>query len=108
VAWFPVHCTSINNTNKLISGDNKGVAAQLLEKWATSAKGNVSQGEFVGAFGQANVGDTSPNTQGAFCLDTGDPRLSHRTSLPYAQTTWQVAHALPPSPLHPLPRLPAL
>ena len=77
VAWFPVHCTSINNTNKLISGDNKGVAAQLLEKWATSAKGNVSQGEFVGAFAQANVGDTSPNTQGAFCLDTGGISWPH-------------------------------
>ncbi len=23
VTWFPVHCTSINNTNRLISGDNK-------------------------------------------------------------------------------------
>ena len=65
-----MHCTSINNTNTLISGDNKGVAAQLMEKWAFNA-GNVSQGEFVGAFAQANVGDTSPNTQGAFCLDTG-------------------------------------
>jgi len=28
VSWFPVHCTSINNTNSLISGDNKGVASQ--------------------------------------------------------------------------------
>lgn len=73
VAWFPVHCTSINNTNTLISGDNKGVAAQLMEKWASSAKSNVSDGDFVGAFAQANVGDTSPNTQGAFCLDTGKP-----------------------------------
>ena len=70
VSWFPVHCTSINNTNTLISGDNKGVAAQLMEKWALNS-GNVSRGEFVGAFAQANVGDTSPNTQGAFCLDTG-------------------------------------
>ena len=36
VAWFPVHCTSINNTNDLISGDNKGVAAQLFKRWAGS------------------------------------------------------------------------
>ena len=28
ISWFPVHCTSINNTNSLISGDNKGVASQ--------------------------------------------------------------------------------
>ena len=66
MTWFPVHCTSINNTNTLISGDNKGTAAQLLEKWGSE---NASS-PFIAAFGQANVGDTSPNTQGAFCLDT--------------------------------------
>ena len=71
MTWFPVHCTSINNTNTLISGDNKGVAAQFLEGWA-AADGNGTVGkEFVGAFGQANVGDTSPNVLGAFCQDTG-------------------------------------
>lgn len=77
VTWFPVHCTSINNTNSLISGDNKGVAAQFLEGWAAGAgqadaNGNDTMGSnFVGAFGQANVGDTSPNVLGAFCYDTG-------------------------------------
>lgn len=71
MSWFPVHCTSINNTNSLISGDNKGVAAQLMEKWASGSGSNVSDGNFVAAFAQANVGDTSPNTQGAFCADTG-------------------------------------
>ncbi len=30
---------------------------------------------FVAAFGQANVGDTSPNVLGAFCQDTGVPHL---------------------------------
>ena len=77
VTWFPVHCTSINNTNSLISGDNKGVAAQFLEGWAAGAdragangNGTMDSG-FVGAFGQANVGDTSPNVLGAFCYDTG-------------------------------------
>ncbi len=68
VTWFPVHCTSINNTNTLISGDNKGTAAQLLEKWGAE---NASS-PFIAAFAQANVGDTSPNTQGAFCLDTSE------------------------------------
>lgn len=66
VSWFPVHCTSINNTNKFISGDNKGVAAQYLEKW-----GQKEGKEIITAFAQANVGDTSPNTKGAFCQDTG-------------------------------------
>jgi neutral ceramidase len=76
VTWFPVHCTCINNTNDLISGDNKGVASQLLEAWAAQEAGanggNASvRGDFVGAFGQSNVGDTSPNILGAFCQDTG-------------------------------------
>ena len=81
ISWFPVHCTSINNTNDLISGDNKGVASQFLEKWAvkqsTAQAGSQELGQlqvthdFVAAFGQANVGDTSPNIQGAFCQDTG-------------------------------------
>ena len=74
MTWFPVHCTSINNTNTLISGDNKGVAAQFLEGWAAGAACNSTVGRgFVGAFGQANVGDTSPNVLGAFCQDTGTP-----------------------------------
>lgn len=30
--WFPVHCTSMNNSNKLISGDNKGYASYIFEK----------------------------------------------------------------------------
>lgn len=64
-SWYPVHGTSVNNTNTLINGDNKGTASLLMEK---------SMGEnFIAAFCQANVGDTSPNTLGAFCIDTGLP-----------------------------------
>ena len=79
MTWYPVHCTSINNTNSLISGDNKGVAAQFLEGWAAGAARNSTVGRgFVGAFGQANVGDTSPNVLGAFCQDTGMPACCGR------------------------------
>ena len=79
VAWYPVHCTSINNTNSLISGDNKGVAAQFMEEWAahSSMNGNATVGQdFVASFGQSNVGDTSPNILGAFCQDTGEALFS--------------------------------
>lgn len=31
--WFAVHGTSMNRTNKLISGDNKGAAARFMEDW---------------------------------------------------------------------------
>ena len=30
--WFAVHGTSMNNTNHLISGDNKGYASYLFEQ----------------------------------------------------------------------------
>lgn len=32
IAWFPVHCTSMNNSNRLISGDNKGYASYRFER----------------------------------------------------------------------------
>jgi neutral ceramidase len=63
LSWFPVHGTSLYQNNTLITGDNKGVAAYLLEE--TQLPG------FVAGFSQANVGDTSPNTLGPFCEDTG-------------------------------------
>ena len=31
-SWFAVHCTSMNNTNRLISSDNKGYASILFEQ----------------------------------------------------------------------------
>lgn len=32
ISWFAVHGTSMNNSNKLISGDNKGYAAMRFEQ----------------------------------------------------------------------------
>ena len=43
--------------------------------WCRAAAGGAKDGDFdpafVAGFGQANVGDTSPNILGAFCQDTG-------------------------------------
>lgn len=58
--WFPVHGTSMYGNNTLVTGDNKGVAAYLLEKASDDPS-------FVAGFSQANVGDTSPNVLGAYC-----------------------------------------
>eukprot|EP00117_Sycon_ciliatum_P000562 scpid53224/ scgid6579/ Neutral ceramidase B; Acylsphingosine deacylase 2B; N-acylsphingosine amidohydrolase 2B len=70
ISWFAVHCTSMNNTNRLISSDNKGYAALLFEE--TMNPGHFpGQGDFVAAFAQGNEGDVSPNTKGARCIDTG-------------------------------------
>ena len=41
INWFAVHPTSMNNTNHLISGDNKGLASQLLEGYVNK-NNNVS------------------------------------------------------------------
>ncbi|XP_029126159.1 neutral ceramidase 2 [Cajanus cajan] len=35
-SWFATHGTSMSRDNKLISGDNKGVAARLFEDWFAS------------------------------------------------------------------------
>jgi hypothetical protein len=71
LSWFPVHPTSMNNTNTLLSGDNKGAAEQFVEKrWAPQQQG-LEPG-FMAAFVQSNGADTSPNILGTYCLDTGE------------------------------------
>ncbi|PVD38057.1 hypothetical protein C0Q70_00667 [Pomacea canaliculata] len=73
INWYAVHCTSMNNTNGLISSDNKGYAEQLFERYML-ARGNLSiPGQFVAAFAQSNEGDVSPNTKGPHCTDSGLP-----------------------------------
>eukprot|EP01092_Planopodium_desertum_P014681 TRINITY_DN7499_c0_g1_i1.p1 TRINITY_DN7499_c0_g1~~TRINITY_DN7499_c0_g1_i1.p1 ORF type:complete len:496 (+),score=51.86 TRINITY_DN7499_c0_g1_i1:78-1490(+) len=59
----------MNNTNELISGDNKGYASYLFEKYMNGNTSLPGQGPFVAAFAQSNEGDVSPNTLGAFCPD---------------------------------------
>jgi len=65
--WFPVHGTSLLGNQTLIAGDNKGVAAYLLEQ-DMEASTTAAPG-FVAGFSQANVGDTTPNIEGAYCED---------------------------------------
>jgi neutral ceramidase len=57
--WYGVHGTSMAQTNRLLSGDNKGYAELRFERdFAT----DYSAGDtFVGAFLQADEGDNSPN-----------------------------------------------
>lgn len=71
--WFAVHPTSMNNTNLLTSGDNKGFASYLFEKDINGPTEKVrpGMGEFVAAFASTNLGDVSPNTQTPRCRDTG-------------------------------------
>mmetsp|Transcript_83783 Transcript_83783/g.236710 ORF Transcript_83783/g.236710 Transcript_83783/m.236710 type:complete len:758 (+) Transcript_83783:84-2357(+) len=73
--WFAVHGTSMNNTNRLLSGDNRGYASYLFEREINGPTETVApgHGDFVAAFASTNLGDVSPNTMGAKCLDTGLP-----------------------------------
>lgn len=71
VNWFAVHGTSMNNTNLLTSGDNRGYASYMLERHFNGQHAMPGTGPFVGAFASTNLGDVSPNTMGAKCIDTG-------------------------------------
>lgn len=62
----------MNNTNHLVNGDNKGYAAYAAEKHYNHGKPG-GRGSFVAAFAQANEGDVSPNTEGAYCTGTNIP-----------------------------------
>ncbi|KAI1770377.1 Neutral/alkaline nonlysosomal ceramidase [Hypoxylon cercidicola] len=67
LTWYPVHGTSIYQNSTHVAGDNKGVAELMFEK-AMEDEESAADG-FVAGFSQANVGDTTPNTLGAWCDD---------------------------------------
>lgn len=73
LSFFAVHGTSIYENNTLVSTDNKGMAAYLYEADANPSAAPGRNNTFVAGFAQANVGDTSPNTLGAFCESPGQP-----------------------------------
>ncbi|VVD05074.1 unnamed protein product [Leptidea sinapis] len=67
INWFPVHPTSMNNTNKLISSDNVGYASILMEKALNGNNTLPGKGRIVCAFASTNLGDVSPNIRGPRC-----------------------------------------
>ena len=78
--WYSVHGTAMNNTNQLISGDNKGHASALFEASMNPEGTLPGKGKFVAAFAATNLGDVSPNINGSFCMDTGLPcEMEHST-----------------------------
>ncbi|KOM26664.1 hypothetical protein LR48_Vigan304s001100 [Vigna angularis] len=48
--WFATHGTSMSNKNKLITGDNKGVAARLFEDWFASQNTSSTTNSLVQAY----------------------------------------------------------
>lgn len=63
INWFAVHPVSMNNTNTLISGDNKGYASMLFE-YKMNPSSRPGKGKFVASFSSSNLGDVSPNIMG--------------------------------------------
>ncbi|KAF2095479.1 neutral/alkaline non-lysosomal ceramidase [Rhizodiscina lignyota] len=78
LTWFPVHGTSMLGNNTIITADNKGVAAYLFEE--SMANSSSAAPGFVSGFSQANVGDTSPNINGAWCEDGSNQQCSFQNS----------------------------
>jgi len=62
LSFFATHGTSLQQNNTLVTGDNKGVAAYLMEK-----KMQANSPGYVAGFSQANVGDVTPNINGDWC-----------------------------------------
>jgi neutral ceramidase len=56
INWFAVHPTSLPNTNHKLCYDNKGFAAEYLEKHFAD-QGNS---DYLGAFAQGTCGDVTP------------------------------------------------
>ncbi|KAK4881471.1 hypothetical protein RN001_004790 [Aquatica leii] len=72
INWFPVHPTSMNSTNTLVSTDNVGYASIKLEQHFNEGA-LIGKGPFVASFASTNLGDVSPNIKGPHCIDTGVP-----------------------------------
>jgi neutral ceramidase len=74
--FFATHGTSMTQDNHLISADNKGYAAHLIEQegfgvdWA-------HRGDFVAAFAQTNAGDMSPNLRNGGAQGPTDDEFSN-------------------------------
>lgn len=74
ISWFPVHPVSMNNTNTLVSSDNKGLASLIVEHVMNNmTEIHGPSNSFIASFSNMNAGDVSPNTRGPRCIDTGEP-----------------------------------
>ena len=93
INWFAVHTTSMGNDNRLISGDNKGFASYLFEKFKGTSY--TAPRTFVAAFAQSNEGDVTPNiyggTNGGGANDFESTELSGRKQYDLARALYDGA-----------------
>ena len=87
VNWFPVHNVSNDQSQRLISADNKGIASQLFER---DHNADYSQAlTFVAAFANSNEGDVSPNSDGQ-----NTPGSNHERAITSGQKQYAKARSL--------------
>lgn len=79
LTWFPVHGTSLYRNNTHVAGDNKALAAWMTEQEAKND--SAFSDDFIAAYSQANLGDATPNIEGAWCEDGSNKQcdLEHAT-----------------------------
>ncbi|KAI1766961.1 Neutral/alkaline nonlysosomal ceramidase [Hypoxylon sp. FL1150] len=94
LTWYAVHGTSIYQNSTHVAGDNKGVAEVMFEK-AMEGEDSAADG-FVAGFSQANVGDTTPNTLGAWC-DDGSGQMCSLENSTCADGKSQACHGRGPA-----------
>lgn len=87
--WFAVHPTSMTFFNRLITGDNKGVASAILEKERGTTYADAE--DFVAGFAQTNCGDVTPNLN---LNNTGPGRDDFESTRIIAERQAVVARAL--------------
>ncbi|MEM6269418.1 MAG: neutral/alkaline non-lysosomal ceramidase N-terminal domain-containing protein [Bacteroidota bacterium] len=102
INWLGVHTTSVHNDNHSICWDNKGYAADYLERELREKSGNA---DFLGAFAQGAAGDVTPNyqydkkkkwTRGRYADDFASARHNGRLQYEVAREIHQNAAAEPP------------
>ncbi|KAG2424279.1 hypothetical protein HXX76_014657 [Chlamydomonas incerta] len=87
LGWFAVHCTSLNNTNRLVSGDNKAAASLLLERWAAEAEARAS------AAAAAEAGASGAKETAAEAVDSGGAAGAGESQQGRGQAAWAAAQS---------------
>ncbi|PHH90442.1 hypothetical protein CDD83_3650 [Cordyceps sp. RAO-2017] len=86
LTWFAVHGTSLYSNNTHVAGDNKGLAAWMVEQ--KMKEDDSAADGFIAAFSQANLADASPNIEGAWCEDgSGQPCSLESAACPDGKVT---------------------
>ena len=97
INWFGVHTTSVHNDNHSVCWDNKGYAADFMER---ELRAQADHADFIGAFAQGAAGDVTPNhvwdskkkwTRGPFEDDFESARHNGRLQFRQAMQLHQAA-----------------